>query len=199
VISFIVPAWNEEAMIGRTLQRLRDSADPLGEPYEIIVVDDSSTDRTAEIAASHGALVVSVQLRHIAAVRNAGARHARGEALIFVDADTLVPEPTLAAAYQALYDGAIGGGAIVEFEGRIPFLTRLYIVGFMFVWNSMNFAAGCFVFTRRDTFDAAGGWDEQYFAGEEVFLSRALKKLGRFVILRERVISSERKARLFSE
>ena len=185
-------------MIGRTLERLRDSADALGEPYEVIVVDDASTDRTAEIARSHGAVVIPVNLRQIAAVRNAGAKHARGEALIFVDADTLVPEPTLAAAYRALYEGAAGGGSRVAFEGRIPFFAATYVVLFMAVWNRLNYAAGCFAFARRDAFDAIGGWDEKYFAGEEMYLSKALKRRGRFVIVRPPVISSGRKARLFT-
>ena len=62
MISFIVPAHNEEALIGRTLAALRDSAEcVLNEPYEIVVVDDASTDRTSEIAVNHGARAVCRQ------------------------------------------------------------------------------------------------------------------------------------------
>ena len=60
-----------------------------------------------------------------------------------------------------------------------------------------KWAAGCFLFVRHDVFELAGGFDERYFASEEIHLSRAVKKHGRFVILPEDVITSGRKARLF--
>src|SRR5688572_21460895 len=90
MISFIIPAYNEELLLGRTLRALDDAARGLGEPFEIIVVDDASTDRTADVAREHGARVVSVNRRQIAATRNAGAREASGELLFFIDADTVV-------------------------------------------------------------------------------------------------------------
>src|ERR1043166_9115673 len=93
MISFIVPAFNEEALIGKTVDALHAAARPFGE-YETIAVDDASTDGTAHIAQEHGARVVGVALRQIAATRNAGARHAKGDIFIFVDADTILPEAT---------------------------------------------------------------------------------------------------------
>ena len=74
----------------------------------MIVVDDGSTDRTADIGREHGAQVVSVAHRQIAATRNAGARAARGDVFIFVDADTLVHEALVRLALQALRDGSGG-------------------------------------------------------------------------------------------
>lgn len=59
-ISFIIPAWNEEAFVGATLAALRIATTSLSVPFEIIVVDDGSTDRTAEIAEALGAQVVKV-------------------------------------------------------------------------------------------------------------------------------------------
>ena len=91
MISFVVPAHNEQLLIGDTLRILRASAEELGEPFEIIVVDDASTDATAEIADALGATVKRIDRRQIAASRNAGARIARGDLFIFVDADTHVP------------------------------------------------------------------------------------------------------------
>src|SRR5262245_45216187 len=98
MISFIVPAHNEEALLGRTLSTLHNSVRALGEPYEIVVVDDASTDRTGEIAAEHDVRTISVSHRQIAATRNAGAAVATGDTLIFVDADTMITEPALRAA-----------------------------------------------------------------------------------------------------
>lgn len=196
MLSFIIPAYNEEALLGATLDRLIDSAESLGEPYEIIVVDDGSTDSTAEVAVSRGATVVGVKLRQIAAVRNAGAKHATGEYLIFIDADTLVPEPTLFAAFHALRHGAVGGGAAVRFDEHVPMLAHAAGRVVVELFCLLRLAAGCFVFARRDAFDAAGGFDERYFASEEVWLSQALKRQGRFVMLREPVITSGRKIRM---
>jgi hypothetical protein len=62
----------------------------------------------------------------------------------------------------------------------------------------MRLAAGCFVFCTRSAFEAAGGFDERLFGAEEIALSIALKRLGRFVILRETVLTSGRKLRTYS-
>ena len=193
MISFIIPAHNEQCLLGATLTALSTSAEAIAGPFEIIVVDDTSTDHTAKIAQAHGAQVVRVELRHIAAVRNAGARAAGGEILIFVDADTIVTEAVLRAAVLALNEGAVGGGASVHLDQRLPLLTRMCVATFLILYRFGGWATGCFVFVRRDAFEAVGGFDEQYFAGEEWFLSRALKRRGRFVLLREPVITSARK------
>ena len=197
MISLIVPAHNEERLIGDTLRVLRESAETLDEPWELIVVDDASTDRTAAIARTHGARVVSARGRQIAASRNAGARAARGELLIFVDADTHVPAPTLRAAVAALRGGAVGGGARLRAAHGSPFwLARMaeFVVSMM---RLTRWAAGCFFFVRRDAFERVGGFDERYFATEEIVLSRALKRLGRMVIVSEAVVTSGRKGKLY--
>jgi glycosyltransferase involved in cell wall biosynthesis len=98
VISIIIPAHNEEALLGATLEALRAAIAGVDEPHEIVVVDDCSTDHTAEIARAHGARVVRADVHQIAAARNAGARAAAGEIFIFVDADTIVAAPILRAA-----------------------------------------------------------------------------------------------------
>lgn len=197
MISFIVPAYNEELLLPRTLERLLASAQAVREPFEVIVVDDGSTDRTAAIAQGFGARVVGVKLRNIGAVRNAGAREARGELLVFVDADTLLPEAALRAALATVRAGAVGGGAVVRADEALTVLPR----GMLAIWNGVSrafrWAAGCFVFVRRDAFEAVGGFDEQYYVTEELHLSAALKKRGRFVILREPVITSARKVHMY--
>ena len=119
MLSFIVPAYNEEALIEATVKQLQFSAEALGRDYEIIVANDASTDETANVAEAAGARVVNVDNRQIAATRNAGAADANGDVFIFVDADTLVPAATLRAALRALDNGAIGGGATIKFRGRI--------------------------------------------------------------------------------
>jgi glycosyltransferase involved in cell wall biosynthesis len=118
MISFIVPAHNEESCLGRTLQTIHDSARVAGCPYEIIVADDASTDATAEVAKQNNARVVSVNHRQIAATRNAGARAATGERLFFVDADTIINSRVVASALRCMDKGAVGGGRSGENSGR---------------------------------------------------------------------------------
>jgi glycosyltransferase involved in cell wall biosynthesis len=168
------------------------------QPYEIIVVDDASTDATPEIASGAGAKVIPINRRHIAAARNAGARAALGEYLFFVDADTRINRAHVSGGIVALEGGYAGGGARVAMDGFIPIWGRLLLRGFSSVYFGLNLGAGAFLFTTRRNFDAIGGFDEQYFAGEEVYFSRELKKLGRFKLLREPVVTSARKLRMYS-
>jgi len=198
MISFIVPAHNEEALIGHTLESLIEAADSISEPFEIVVADDSSTDRTCAVAEEHGARVVRASHRQIAATRNSGARAAFGNKLFFVDADTVIDSTVLAAALRTMRDGAVGGGSAVHFEGRLPAWARFVHPAFTFICRAAGFACGCFLFCTREAFEAAGGFDEEYYWAEEVIMSRALRKVGRFVILREPVITSGRKLRAYT-
>ncbi len=89
-LSFVIPAWNEEELLGATIKSIQQSAKEF--EYEIIVADDASDDRTAEIAAELGSIVVRCDNRQIGLTRNDGAAVATGDLLIFVDADTIVSE-----------------------------------------------------------------------------------------------------------
>ena len=197
-ISFVVPAYNEARLLGRTLTSIHNAARAAGLPYEIVVVDDASTDPTADVARAHGARVVGVDFRHIARTRNAGARATSGAALVFVDADTVVSAEVVGAAVDALRNGAAGGGALVHFEGPLPVWARLFIPILRASMTAGKLAAGCFVFCARDAFERTGGFSESLYAAEELAFSRALRRCGRVVILRERVWTSGRKLRSHS-
>ncbi|HEY6824416.1 MAG TPA: glycosyltransferase [Steroidobacteraceae bacterium] len=197
-MSFIIPAYNEARLLGNTLSAIEKAARALRLTFEVIVVDDASVDRTSEVARAHGARVVPVHFRQIAATRNAGARAAAGEWLVFVDADTIASEVVLRDAIAALTAGAVGGGCVVHFDGRVPRYGRMLIALLLPLYRSLGLAAGCFLFCTRQAFDAVGGFDERLFAAEEVVMSRALRRLGRFVILRAAVVTSARKLRAHS-
>lgn len=199
MISFILPAHNEETLIGRALASIHESAQAARVAYEIIVVNDASTDATREVALAGGAHVEDVELRRISAVRNAGARRASGDILIFLDADTLLPRPTLQAALAALKRGAVGGGAGVRWDSQPPIWGQLILRLWNEIARTIRLAAGCFVFVQRKVFESVGGFDETYYVGEEIILSTALKRKGRFVILRETVITSARKVHLYGK
>ncbi len=198
MISFIVPAYNEEQLLGATLIALHAAADAVGEPYEVIVADDGSTDGTVLVAQQHRARVISVGHRQIAATRNAGARVAQGEWLVFVDADTLIDEAVVRAAVHALRGGAAGGGAALAFDGSVPLYARLFLPLFVRAFRSARLAAGCYLFCTRAAFEAVGGFDERYFGAEELVISRALQRQGPFVVLRQAVTTSGRKLRTYS-
>jgi glycosyltransferase involved in cell wall biosynthesis len=197
MISFIVPAYNEEHELSDTLAAIHDAASGAAQPYEIIVVDDASTDPTQEIAVQAGAKVIPINRRQIAAARNAGGRSAQGEYLFFIDADTRISDAHVTGAIAAMDAGYAGGSARVNMDGLIPIWGRMLLLGFSSVYFGLNLGVGAFLFTTRRNFQATGGFDEQYFVGEEVYFSLALRKLGRFKVLREPILTSGRKLRMY--
>ena len=127
-VSVVVPAFNEERLLAGSLAAIRAATrafDDAGWACELIVCDNNSTDRTAEIARAAGARVVFEPVNQIARARNAGAARASGEWLVFVDADSYPSRELFAEVVAAIRGGrALGGGATVAFEIRDP-LIRL--------------------------------------------------------------------------
>jgi glycosyltransferase involved in cell wall biosynthesis len=197
MISFIVPAHNEQAQLGRTLRAIHSAAHPVGQPYEVIVVDDASADATSEIARQNNARVVSVNNRQIAATRNSGARAALGERLLFVDADTIISPGVLASALRSMDKGAVGGGAPARFEADAPLYARLLLLSFGLAMRIAGISGGAFMFCKREVFRAVGGFDERLFGAEDAAMSWALKREGRFVVLWKYVSTSGRRMRGF--
>jgi len=178
--SLIVPAYNEE----RLLSRLLDSVDIARETYggsgevEVIVADNSSTDRTASIAAARGCKVVTVEKRVIAAARNGGARVALGEILTFIDADSQVHPRTFAEIDAALATGrAVGGATGVTLERWSAGIAVTWLIMMpMVLVTGMDTGV---VFCRRPDFEAMGGYDENVLIAEDVAFLQALKRLGK--------------------
>ena len=198
MISFIVPAHNEQAGLGRTLQAIHDAARVVGQPYEIIVVDDASTDATAEVARQHHAAVLPVNHRQIAATRNSGGRAAHGDRFFFVDADTTINPRAVAEALRYMDKGAVGGGGAARFDGRVPLYLRLIIFVALFVAKLIGFTGGAFMFCTRAAFAATGGFDERFYWAEECMFALALRRRGRFIVLWNPVLTSPRRLRTFS-
>jgi glycosyltransferase involved in cell wall biosynthesis len=196
-VSFVIPAHDEAATIERVIACVQAAGEHVGRPYEIVVVDDSSSDGTGELAAAAGARVVRVEHRQIAATRNSGARavSAACETIVFVDADTFVDGPLVAAALERIARGAVAGGALMRFD-EAPWYGHFVM---WFISRGLRLArmcGGCFLFVRRDAFETVGGFDEDRYVSEELVLARKLKRIGRFeVMARPRVVTSGRKLR----
>ncbi|OPZ09127.1 MAG: putative glycosyltransferase EpsJ [candidate division BRC1 bacterium ADurb.BinA364] len=207
-VSIVVPAFNEEKWIGeclRSIARARLQADPEGAVEEIIVVDNNSNDRTAELARGEGARVVFEPVNQIARARNAGAAAAAGDWLLFIDADSTLPANLLAETLSVMRGGkAIGGGALVRFPATAP---RMALWGAA-IWKQLSirlhWAAGSYIFARADAFREVGGFNQELFFSEEIDLSRRLGRLGRkrglgfVIIVSAHIDTSDRKCYLYS-
>src|SRR5207248_10050460 len=101
-------------------------------------------------------------------------------------------------AVAAVRDGAVGGGASVQFDDDVPRYAKLMMPIFAWFYRAAGLAAGCFLFCTRDAFAAVGGFDEAFFGAEEIVISRALRRHGRFIVLKEAVTTSGRKLRTHS-
>ena len=172
LLSIIIPACNEEAYLPATLAALHEAARSLA--VEIIVVDNGSTDRTAQVAADAGAIVLSEPVRNVARARNRGAAAATGEWLVFIDADTIVPSNLLRRIAE-LESACIGGA--VDARYHVSRLTvRLYLQWWRIVGTLAGLAQGATQFCRRDAFD---GYDESLWMGEDVDFYARLKAIAR--------------------
>ncbi|MEM7386686.1 MAG: glycosyltransferase [Verrucomicrobiota bacterium] len=193
MISFIVPAHDEERWIGGCLASIRTAMGSLNEPYEVIVVDDASTDGTKRIVEQLGVRVISVEHRQVSAVRNAGAGMASGEVFFFVDADTQSNSRAVSAGLEIIRSGAVGGGCVFEFDSPIPLWARVVHRFGVAMGRFLRLTGGCFVFCSREAYFAAGGFSERLYAGEDIAFVQALKKVGRFVVAKPTVVTSARK------
>ncbi len=195
MLSFIVPAHNEQACLAGTLKAIHEAAKSTDQPYEIVVVDDASTDATVEIAQQNVARVISVNHRQISATRNSGGRASLGERLFFVDADTIINPRVVASAMRAMDKGAAGGGAPAHFQWPVPLYAPLLLFWINLFMRVAGISAGAFMFCTRDAFLAVGGFDERLFGAEDAAMSWALKRAGRFVVLWPHVLTSGRRTR----
>jgi glycosyltransferase involved in cell wall biosynthesis len=192
-ISVIIPAFNESAHIGAAIGSIQSAfAENREARFEIVVCDNNSTDETGKLAAAAGARVVFESHNQIARARNAAAREAKGEWLIFMDADSRLSPALLGETLQRIRSGTTGGGgAVVAFDrADVPRHANLGLGMWNAISRTMNWAAGSYVFCRREAWADTGGFWERWYAGEEIPFSRRLKGWCRRRRLRFRIIRS---------
>jgi glycosyltransferase involved in cell wall biosynthesis len=206
-ISVVVPAFNEELLLRASLASIRDASAAFAErdwTTELIVCDNNSTDRTAEIACAAGAIVVFEPVNQISRARNAGAAHASGDWLLFIDADSFPTRELFADVASAIEEGrCIAGGSIVRIDLKGAFFQA--VVGYWnFLSRAFRWAAGSFIFCEAAAFRELGGFTEKLYAAEEINLFRRLKRLARkrgrsiAILTRQPLLTSARKAHLYT-
>lgn len=178
--SVIIPVLNGEATLGALLAALKSQAGV--DVFEIIVVDNGSTDRTMEIARSYGVTVLQQPVRGPSAARNLGLRHARAEILVCADSDTIPSRRWLAAFVAAFADPKviISGGPIHGWQPATA-AERFASARAAFLRERTTdhpknpFATGMSMAVRRECAVAVGGWDEAMTSGEDVDFSHRLR------------------------
>jgi rSAM/selenodomain-associated transferase 2 len=192
-VSVIVPMLNEERAIARTLEAIAAGV-PVESIVEVIVVDGGSSDRSRDEARPRCGTLLVAQ-RGLARQMNAGAAAARGDALVFVHADTIVPPTFAGDIAAALADPAVVGGRFdLRLDDGAP-LPRL--VGWLISVRSRLSHTGTgdqAIFVRREVFERLGGYRDIAIC-EDLDLARRLKRAGRVACLRSRVTTSARRWR----
>lgn len=207
-ISVVVPAFNEERLLGESLRHIRTATTEFaarGWATELIVCDNNSTDHTAEIARAAGAQVVFEPINQIARARNTGAASASGDWLVFVDADSQPTRELFADVADAIQCGRVlAGGTTIRME-TVHGTARLANT----CWNGLSRAfklmAGSFIFVDATAFQEIGGFSNELFAGEELDLAQRLKRVARqrgkriLILHHHPLLTSARKMHLYSQ
>ena len=207
-ISIVVPAFNEEKLIVSALTAMKNSCEVFtrkGWETELVVCDNNSSDRTAELAQSLGATVVFEPVNQISRARNRGASAATGEWIIFVDADSFPHAELFSAVAKRIETGRYaGGGCLVRLDAS-AFLPGILVRGWNLISLMTRWAAGSFVVCEAKLFRELGGFSDKLFASEEIEFSARLKKLARSrglrvaIITEERLVTSARKMHLYGK
>jgi glycosyltransferase involved in cell wall biosynthesis len=206
-ISVVVPAYNEERLLPESLASIHHAmraCDDAGWTTELIVCDNNSTDRTAEISTAAGAVVVFEPINQIGRARNTGASRATGDWLLFIDADSFPTRDLLDDVVTEIRGGrCLAGGSTVWIRDGSAALR-----GIIAIWNVISraakLAAGSFIFCEAAAFRQVGGFSETLYASEEVDLFRRFKRLarrsGRQIVILQRhpLLTSGRKAHLYT-
>ena len=205
-ISVIVPAFNEEKLLAASLLSMKAAMAAFqrrGWDAELVVCDNNSSDKTAEIARAADALVVFEPVNQIARARNAGAVVATGDWFVFVDADSRPTPELFDDVADAILSGRVlAGGSTVRLD------EWFFVAGLVTsVWNSISrinkWVAGSFIFCSAEAFRAIGGFSVELFVAEELDLSRRLKALARqrrqkmIILSRHPLATSARKVHLY--
>jgi len=174
--SIIIPAHNEELLLGRCIDSIIAASAPYKDQVEIIVVLNRCTDRTEEIALSYHCILVKEDSKNMSKIRNAGAKAAKGEILVTIDADNRITDNMLTEIEKQLLTGIYIGGGVNMKPERVSLgiiATVLICIPFFIKYGFVS--AGLFWCYKKD-FDAINGFDENLRMGEDLDFGLRLKK-----------------------
>jgi len=188
--SVVIPTYNEAKYIGKTLGALKNQT---FKDFEVIVKDGKSRDETVKIAKKFTEKVVSIRDFSAGDARNQGARHAEGDILVFMDADTLLPPETLARFSQVMGDESVVGASCRKVPQSGSILDRLlyeFVNISIFVNSLMGLggAHGNCMLIKRTVFERVGGFNPNIIVAEEQELVRRASKFGRYVFLLDQFV-----------
>lgn len=201
--SIVVPAHNEEQLLGRGLVAIDEAVRTAGATAEVVVAANRCTDRTEAIATEAGATVVIDGHRNIAAARNAGVAASAGEIVVTIDADTVLHPLALVEIDQLARDGRfVGGGSRFVLERRSLGLALTKAV--IELSSLASRTGGVVYWCARADFGAIGGFDESKPVGEDLDFAARLRRHGlatgrRFRNVRSPATVSVRKFDLYGD
>lgn len=200
-VSVIIPALNEEKFIERTLKSVSKQTIPRDD-YEIIVSDGKSKDKTVSIAKKYADKVVSTKNKSISEGRNDGASLAKGDILVFVDADTRVKKTLLESVIREFEDKKVAGGFVkYYFDTNNFFIIMVNSVFIVLSFLANIFfpkaliVAGVCIIARKKVFDKIKGFNPDLRTSEDYDLMERLRKKGKFILVNESVYTSDRRLR----
>lgn len=186
LLSYIIPTLNEEKYLPLLLNSLKKQNIS---DYEIIVSDGGSTDQTGLIARSAGCqFVIDDSIKHPSHQRNVGAALATGDTLLFLDADTVLPEGFVSKALDEFQSrNLVGAGFYIKFSPDRPFyrLFAFFLNFFCFLRQYFAPAAvGAGILAKRLYHNNINGFDETIYVAEDYDYCFRLSRLGRFRMLK---------------
>lgn len=200
-ITVIIPARNEEQYIAGALGRLRDQDYP--HRYDVIVVDNASTDSTVERARQFDVHVIEEKRAGVQFARERGRKEARGEIIAYLDADCLPPRDWLRKGMSAFIDPRVVGvsGPYDYFDGNrmfrslIMFVERIFFPSIHYLVHDLLHVGGIIIggnaFLRADAMEKIGGFDTSIaFYGDDTDTACRLTKIGRVVFHRNLIVKS---------
>lgn len=201
-VSVIIPAYNEEKLIGRCLKSILEAEVPAGMEREVIVINNASIDKTKAIASGFsGVRVVDEMQKGLTKARQAGLKASSGELLIYFDADTIVPQnwfKELADIYSKNPD-IVGASGPYYYEHLNCFERFIYYDGFhiLFGWLpwQKGFLLGGNFSVKREVLEKIGGFDiDIAFYGEDTNLTRRVSEYGPIKVTKKlAVVTSPRR------
>ena len=173
-VSVIIPSFNEEKYIELCIRSVLQSEYPL---LEIIVVDNGSSDRTVDIARQFDIELLIKPGVKVGAVRNAGVAEARGDIVIFLDADCLVSKNWISEGVAKLESGLDGVGGLYDLRENPSWVEKAWVLENGSSLSQSAFVGGC-IFIKKRVFEDVGGFNERLSAGEDCDLSNRLRDKG---------------------